>query len=134
MRCITVCLLLCAGCGFLGCGGEPSAIPVSGSVTLKGQPLDRGYIEFAPMEDAGLLSGAEIKDGQFSIPAGTGLSAGRYQVRITSSEGGAEVNEEAPGESEITATERIPAEFNSASKVEVEVGASTENKFDFAIP
>jgi hypothetical protein len=134
MRPYAILLASLAAACLAGCSSEPAALPVSGTVTLHGQPLDQGFIEFSPLDESGLMSGAQILNGQYSVPAEQGLSAARYQVRITSSEGGAVVGDEPPGESTITAKERIPPEFNINSQQEVEVKDSGENKFDFNIP
>ena len=124
-------LVMLAGCS----ADDTDAIPVSGQVTFQGQPLDQGFIEFTPLNEAHRLSGAAINQGEYSLPANQGLSAGKYQVRVTSTVGGAEVDpDEPPGESDAVARERIPADFNTQTKQEVEVTKSGENKFDFKIP
>src|SRR5688572_116279 len=84
-----------------GCGGSdgPERYAVSGSVTLDGQPLDSGSILFGPEGDGGNGGGATITNGEYSIPADSGLVAGKYRVRITSAGGATEVQEEMPGDS-----------------------------------
>lgn len=118
-----------------GCSSEPTAIPVYGTVTLHGQPLDQGSIQFTPLDEKNLMSGGQIAEGKYSLPAEQGLSEGTYLVSITSSEGGLAVDRnEPPGESTVTAKERIPADFNTNSRQEVEVKKSGENSFVFNIP
>ena len=132
-----VCFGLLSALAFTGCSAEePAGLTVSGNVTLKGQPLDQGTIEFSPAADGpGSFSGAPIKDGKYEIPALSGLQPGKYTVRISSGEGGTDAPEEAPGESERPpAKERIPASYNSNSTQQVEVKVGAENKFDFNIP
>lgn len=80
MRCLAAAFVLALS--LTGCSKQPEHIAVSGWVTFHGQPLDQGFIEFAPLADTGLMSGAEIKEGHYSLPAEKGLSEGRYQVRI----------------------------------------------------
>ena len=121
---------------FAGCGSDnPDGIPVSGEVSFQGKPLDQGAIEFTPLDASHRMSGAPISEGEYSIPAEQGLSAGKYQVRITSTAGGAEVDpDQPPGESGTPAKERIPAEFNTQTKQEVEVKEEGDNTFKFEIP
>lgn len=62
-----------------GCG--TSAATVAGTVSVGGQPLQQGRINFSPIEDTpGGSSGAAIIDGQFDVPEG--LQAGKYRIQI----------------------------------------------------
>jgi hypothetical protein len=135
LRCYVSILLLVCG-AVVGCANqEPAGIPVSGTVTFQGKPLDQGAIEFSPTSQQGTFSGGEIVDGQYSIPAEQGLAPGSYDVRITSSEGGTQAPaDQAPGESTITAKERIPAAYNSATTLKVDVTKDGNKTFDFQIP
>jgi len=103
---------------------------VSGKVLLDGQPLDRGTISFVPKGDKGTMSGATVLNGEFSIPAERGLPAGDYVVRISAAD---DLNEpvDAPGESNKLAVERIPAYYNSQSKLIQKVSADEPNVFMF---
>jgi hypothetical protein len=123
----------------LGCGGAPSdgKVAISGTVTLKGQPLDRGTITFSSVDASKqLMTGGQIVNGQFDIPAKDGLPPGRYRVRISSAAGGAQVAPgEAPGESNTVAEERIPPEWGSQSTQEVEIKPGERRAtFKFDIP
>ncbi len=49
-----------------GCGGPASsAVPVSGTVTVDGQPVEGGLITFLSVDDATPAAGAPIQDGTF---------------------------------------------------------------------
>ncbi len=131
--------LLLLGLVIGGCGGGAAddKAAISGKVTLKGQPLDRGTITFTSVDPSKpLMAGGQIQNGEYRIPANQGLPAGRYRVRISSPVGGTEVSPgEAPGESDILAEERIPPEWgvNSQQEVEIKPGQRTVS-FDFNIP
>ncbi len=88
-----------AGCG----GGDPlQRQAVSGTVTFKGQPLDKGTITFLPADSQSKAQpgGATVANGQFSLPAAQGLAPGKYRVQISSPVGGEEpAAGEAPGDS-----------------------------------
>lgn len=110
---------------------------VSGVVSFKGKPLDRGTIQFvATRESAGefAFSGAKIANGIYSIPIENGLSPGTYRVLISSGIIGGDVAEEPSSKSNIPIRERIPAAFNTQSKVLVNLSMDSANTFDFEIP
>ena len=127
---------LCTLCAlFLGCNSQDAGgrLPVSGKVTLKGEPLKSGSIEFDSPDSR---SGASIVDGVYTIPAPQGLTPGKYTVRvssITSSQAAPAM----PGESaaiEKTNQEQIPAEYNTKSTQAYEAGSSNDNTFNLDIP
>lgn len=118
-----------------GCGteNELGRLRVSGSVTLNSQPLDQGQIEFTPSQSTGVSGGTMIADGKYEISEQKGLPPGTYTVRIYSTDEKATKVEGPPGESEVSAIERIPANYNVNSEITVEVTTDGENKFDFTI-
>ncbi len=126
---------LCLCVVLVGCGetNELGRLPVTGSVTLKGKPLDQGTIEFAPTGETGVSGGAMIADGDYQIPGDKGLPPGMYTVRISSADETSGEAEKLPGESDAMAEERIPAKYNTESKITREVKSNGENKFDFKI-
>ncbi len=119
------------GCG----GGTGGRVPVTGVVTLKGEPLDDGTIEFS---SSSVKSGAAIVKGKYSMPADQGLTPGKYKVIITAGDGKtpADSADGLPGPTgaNIISKDRIPAEYNTNSKQEVTVTDKGPNKFDFTIP
>lgn len=120
-----------------GCGGSdgPTRYPVTGSITLGGQPLDQGTIQFTPTGTKGIGSGATISNGEYAIPREKGLPPDQYRVMIFSADLGATpepAEDEMPG-SEKLLPERIPLEYNAQSEIVVEVKPEGENKFDFQI-
>ena len=72
-----------------GCGGADDELPresISGTVTLNGEPLKAGSIQFQPTGQGGGNAGsATITDGNYSIAKVEGLVPGKYLVLITSS-------------------------------------------------
>ncbi|MCA9220365.1 MAG: carboxypeptidase regulatory-like domain-containing protein [Planctomycetales bacterium] len=125
---IAVCV---AGCG-PDLGGR---VPISGQVTLGGQPLNDGTIEFVA-SDGSSQTGTTISNGSFSLPEEKGLPPGSYIVRISSFEAGAAPEEAAPGDSSAIPEpkELIPAEYNVESNLTAEVTADGDNSFQFDIP
>lgn len=140
---------LVVSAGFIGCSGGGDDLPrqpVSGTVTLGGQPLAEGRIQFEPASpEAKAPVGGEIRDGAFSIPREQGPTPGDYRVMITSS--GAKASEgvdtspgaEAPPGSKAKAPkpgpspELIPKQYNSRTTLTAKVEAGKPNTFDFPL-
>jgi len=72
-------LVLCEGCR-----DEGTRVPVSGTVTQNGQPIQEGRIMFAPAEGTnGPAAGASIQNGRYRIPASEGPGTGDYVISVT---------------------------------------------------
>src|SRR6056297_1516134 len=121
IRCVfTIGSLVCLS-ALIGCGGPATdRVPVAGEVTLDGQPLDRGSIEFHPDGEEGTVTGGVISEGTFEIPAVQGAKPGNYSVRIFASGGDVEVAPDEPpgpeGEGQVS-EERIPAKYNTETEL-----------------
>lgn len=78
-----VAIAAAAGCS--GGGDDLPRVAVSGTVTMDGQPLPEGLIQFIPEgadpEKAASASGT-IKEGAFAIDRASGPTAGKYKVAI----------------------------------------------------
>lgn len=124
-------LLILGGCA-PDVGGR---LAVSGTIKLKGQPIDEGTINFSARPGAeGGFAGAPIRDGRYEIPAAQGLTPGVYQVRISAPEPGVPVTETAPGQSGPPVKDRVPPQYNANTTLEFEVKAGAKNQFDFDVP
>lgn len=99
-------LVLATALFVVGCSGGtndgPARYSLSGTVTFKGEPVPVGYIQFYPDSEKGNKgpgTGADIKDGRFSTPAGKGVVGGPHVVEITGYDG---VPITVEGEGELT--------------------------------
>jgi hypothetical protein len=84
--CITLLAVAASGCGR---GGKqiPNRVPVSGRVTLAGQPLAYGTVQFVPESPEGHSAMATIKAGSFTLASAEsfpGVVKGSYKVSIVS--------------------------------------------------
>jgi hypothetical protein len=131
------CLVLCLALG--GCGAPSDDLPrqaLSGTVTLNGQPLEVGIIQFQPASDQEPVpAGAEIKDGAYKVPRDQGVTPGNYRVFITSS-GSKNQPALTPAESSgekmpKVMPDLIPEEYNLKTTLTAKVEAGKDNKFDF---
>ena len=77
------CLLVLAV--LAGCSSRAALVGLQGEVSYEGQAIERGNIEFIPVEQTpGASAGAAIAQGRYEVPVRWGLRpAGVYQVRIT---------------------------------------------------
>lgn len=129
-------LLFISGCG-PHYGGRQE---VKGTIKLKGQPLDQGTITFIPISgDGATKEGAPIANGEYRIERAFGLMPGKYRVSITSGDGRTRADapvDQPPGPTgaNIISKDRIPPEYNTNSKQDVEVTDKKSNVFNYDIP
>jgi hypothetical protein len=109
--------------------------PLSGAVTLDGKPLERGAIEFHPLAEGGVQSGALISAGHYSIPADQGATPGKYRVVIYDTyESPPLPPGHMPGDDmPPTPKLKVPPDWNSKSKQTIEVNKGGPFKFNFDI-
>lgn len=125
--------LLCAlaGCGQTNPLGRKA---ISGSVTLDGQPLEKGAIELHPIE-GGVQSGELIAGGKYSMSTAKGPAVGKYRVVIYDTyETPPLPPGHMPGDTLPPAPKpKVPPDWNSKSKQTIEVKPEGPFKFDFDI-
>ncbi len=105
------------------CGGS-GLIPVSGVVTLDGQPLAEGTIHFAPADGSGPSQAAVIREGKYS----TELSATNYNVQIFAPKPSkivAKLDENGPGGGPRV-EELLPPRYNVQSELTLNVSGPTK--------
>ena len=133
-------VLACALSLHLGCGdAHQGRKEISGTIKLKGALLDQGSIEFMPLYSAKLVTkgSAGIQDGAYRLPRDHGLVPGKYKVIITSGDGRTPAMPDGvpgPTGANIVSKDRIPPQYNVASKQEVEVTEKGPNVFSYDIP
>ena len=118
---VVLALLVLAGCGDSG----PAEYDVTGSVTLDGQPIEKGEILFLPANLQGTSQAGQIVNG-------------KYECRV--SEGSKRVEITATRESPTPAADGlpnyvsyIPAAYNSQSTLTAEVKPDGDNTFTFTL-
>src|SRR5438309_824557 len=97
-------LLVLAGCS----GGNRAE--VSGSVSLNGQPIEEGSINFIPVEgNTGPGAGGVIKDGRYHIPKHLGVKPGKNRVEIRAFKNTGRKVQDPTGLPGTLVDERVPA-------------------------
>jgi hypothetical protein len=122
-----------AGCGD-SYGGR---LAVSGTVTLVGQPIKDGSINFFPQDGQGTETGAPIINGKFQLARKDGLRPGKYLIRVTAGDGKTPAADEGGGpggNTNIVSVDLIPSDWAEGSQQYVEVKQGDKNEFTFAIP
>ena len=137
----TAVLLLGACCLSLigGCGSEAHPLaPVSSRITLDGEPLSKASIGFEPIRVGDAVSagpgayGSTDADGKFRLQtpdgrAGATVGKNRVWVRTLRAARGRS------GDAMVIAQERIPARYNSKTKLTFDVPAEGTDAADFAL-
>ena len=123
-------LLSVGGCGVDNPLGR---LAVSGSVTLDGEALESGTVQFSPRDPAGVGTGAPIEAGRYTIAIEHGLPPGDYDVRITSPDTAA-APAGPPGPLGPPAVEdRIPPRYNTETELSITVAPDSDGVFDFPL-
>ncbi len=127
---ICVLLLLCAL--FLAGCGDARRQSVVGTITVNGEPVEDGHIEFRPQPGtSGPTAGSPIHDGNYRITSNQGPFAGTFRVEIRAMRAsGRMVDDVATGERVPASEQFLPPEFNQNSQLTVEV-TSDRNRYDF---
>lgn len=116
-----------AGCG----GGQPDGVaPVSGRVTLGGQPLSGAIVTFLPVQQGASTSlGRTDDEGRFTLLYGgniQGAQVGQHRVTITTfSRGNPDADPPRPA-----SAEKVPAQYNRDTTLTADVVAG-KNTIDF---
>lgn len=100
--------------------------PVSGTVTLDGQPIETGSVAFFPQSGPGRVDGGEIKAGRFEFQC----MSGEKRVEIT----GTKVIPPSTPDKMPDYILIVPEKYNTNSTLTATVKASKGgNTFDFAL-
>jgi hypothetical protein len=127
-----------AALALCGCGGAEMA-PVSGKITIEGQPVGPGTVIFEPDASAGTTGPPSVgnfgPDGLYSLTTashGEGAVVGRHRVTIQSTGPGG-YGDETP----VDPATAIPARYSSASEsglmAEVKSGSNPSIDFDLEV-
>lgn len=108
---VSVGLVLSCGCGEKPVGGPEGLIPVSGVVTLDGNPVADATITFTPKREGGTSTGYTDENGKYELyfgPSAAGAVEGEHVVSIEVGEG---------------AEPQIPSDVDTSGMSEAEVSA-----------
>jgi hypothetical protein len=119
----------------IGCGSSGPALPVSGVVTLDGNPLPGARVTFIPEKETGGLGGvAETgSDGKFVIANSKGepgLIAGKYKVTVSKGQLKTPQGEESVGAviEEIDLKDEFPPIYSSPTQTILSYSVTGDGK------
>jgi len=118
-RLLATCLVIatCFGCGKKG----PQRAATSGRVTLDGQPIDGGVIQFLPVEGTiGPETGGVITKGQYDIPQLRGPVVGKNRIELRASKKTGKKIQDPTGRTGVLTDEykeMFPPDFNTNSSL-----------------
>lgn len=121
--CGTIALLSAAA--LAGCG--PAVGTVSGTVSVDGQPLEKGVISFVPADGKGAPITVDIKGGAYRAEAQVGPKHVQISAPVVT---GKRKEYEGPDAPLVEITEEsLPPKYNSESELTFEVkrGANTQD-------
>jgi hypothetical protein len=112
----------------LGCSSSSQkGYPVTGTVTLDGEPIPEGNLDFlVPNEKRGPVASAKIENGAYKVY----LKEGNWRVQVNATREGKTIN---PRTKKPERESYIPTRYNSESTLTVEVSPGKENHHDFAL-
>jgi hypothetical protein len=123
-------LVLVAGCSRSNYKG-PQRFPLTGKVTVDGQPMENGVISFRPTGGEQRVSGGLIANGAYSVSEEQGANAGKHRVEIRwAKKTGKKIRDQDSGEMLDEHKEALPPRFHTESTLTAEVGKGQTN-FDF---
>src|SRR5262245_37760777 len=101
-----------------GCSQGPVTGTITGEVTLDGKPLEKGHLEFTPLDGQGQTGGIMIADGKFSGPVPVAMM--RVQIHGQKVvKGTYQAYPGAPLEDGVV--ELLPARYHSKSDITLDV-------------
>ena len=133
--------LALSGLVLVGCGSEESRyklVPVTGTVTLNGQPLADAKVNFAPLEGneyqtPGVDSSGPSGNYKLMFKGRSGVAAGKYKVTITPPDpSAASVPDAFKDDPAMLGFAEDARRQAAAKKQKVEVG--TKNEFEAEVP
>lgn len=126
-------LWFCLCVAVAGCSESPRQ-SVEGTVTLDGQPLDKGDITFFPLAGSeGPAAGARVENGKFQVAKARGTFAGNFRVEIAKYEdipGMFQAGKDGP----IPVSGNVlPARYHEQSELTAEIKEGERNELLFEL-
>jgi hypothetical protein len=129
----------------MGCGGSDAFVPVSGKVTLNGNPLSGATVMFQPMGKPGSIvagegsTGKTNDKGEFTLKSSTGKNGalvGKHSVSITALNPKVGEHDTRPPRGGWPTADKVPSRYNAKSELTFDVGPGGTNQagFDLTSP
>jgi hypothetical protein len=129
-RAKAVTLLLSAVLVVTGCGGKAGKGTVTGRVTLDGNPVEKGTIQFFPADGKGQTAHAPIQGGHFTAEVPVGVK--RVEINAPKVVGRRKAYDTPDSPLVDEYGETIPVKYNARSELRTEVKPG-RNEADFPL-
>ena len=100
-------------------------------VTYQGAPVATGKIEFLSPDGISTVANAEIRNGQYKIPAVAALGPGQYRVSIVSMLLRSDFDEPGERPAEMPEVVDIPEKYNTRTELKADVGEAPQQTLNF---
>lgn len=120
-------LCLCFGWTAAGCAPKDATLPIQGKVTLDGVPLEAGDLLFIPADPQFGSEPGKITSGVYQAKVRPGQN--KVQIRATRAVPG----KFGPMGTEPLLEDIIPAKYNAATTLSIEVTKEKKDGYDFAL-
>lgn len=135
--CLLICSVLLVGCG----GGDiPKTVPVTGTVTLDGKPIEGATVNFISDEGSITASGKTDANGKFSLQAiigsqtATGTVVGSHGVAVVKTESsGQEVTDPKAMMAQMTTNPAITSQFKQKYLIPEKYSNPLQSKLKFQV-
>lgn len=113
-----------------GCSQPTETIPVSGLVTLDGEPILWGAVLFLPETEGAIASKASLRDGRFAFHSPGGLKTGQYLCVLDEDPVETDEPEAVAAETLKSLPAHLPERYRRQSDLRITVSRSS---FDFIL-
>jgi hypothetical protein len=120
-----VCSALLLSC-ISGCGAESNVAFITGTISIDGNPTDKGSISFIPVNGQGPTAGTEFKEGKYASQAALGEC--KVEVRVSKIVGKKKLYDTPDSPVQDLMEEVLPAKFNEATELRIEIKKGTNTK------
>lgn len=113
----------------------PKRGKIEGKVVLNGKPVANGRIRLMAIDPNGTNVAADIKDGEFTVPADQGPTKGKYRVEfsVPSATKRRIPNDDIPGQFIEEAPETLPPRYHRDSTITAEYDPDSPRPLSFQL-
>jgi hypothetical protein len=109
----------------VGCSSNTSA-EVTGSITVDGQPAEKGSISFIPVDGKTTTEGGVIENGKYT--AKSAIGAMKVQIRVPKVTGKKQLYDDKKAEFVPTYSETLPRKYNTDTELRLDVKPGKNEK------
>jgi hypothetical protein len=110
-----------------GCSGESKIAEVAGTITVDGQPAEKGSISFIPVDGKTTTEGGIIESGG-KYTAKSAVGTMKVEIRVPKVTGKKKVYETGDSQYRDTYSESLPKKYNTDSELRLEVQPGKNEK------